>query len=67
MTTDELLAVKFPGIRKNWLRKVCDKLSTLKQENGGNVEMHVRWKHGKPVYTDWIQRDICEQSPAQDN
>lgn len=65
-TTDELLAIKFPGIRKSWLRKISDKLNLLKNENGGNVEMTVRWRHGKPQWTDWVQRDICELSPTQD-
>lgn len=66
LTTDEFLAIKFPGIKKSWLQRICSKLNVLKQENGGNVEMHVRWKQGVPQWTDWIQRDICEQSPAQD-
>ena len=65
-STDELLAAKFPGIRKSWLRKISDKLNLLKSENGGNVEMTVRWRRGVPQWTDWNQRDICELSPTQD-
>lgn len=65
-STDELLAAKFPGIHKTWLRRISRKLKLLKQENGGNVEMTVRWKHGIPQWTQWNQRDICEMSPTQD-
>jgi len=65
-TTDEFLAIKFPGIRKSWLQKISTKLNLLKAENGGNAEMTVRWRHGTSQWIDWNQRDICEQSPARD-
>lgn len=56
--TDEFLAIKFPGIRKSWLKRICERLKRLKQENGGNAEMTTHWSKGRDLWTDWKQRDI---------
>ncbi len=61
--TDEFLAVHFPGIRKSWLKRVSEKLTSLVQENGGNAEMHVRFNRGRIQWTDWSQRDLF---PSED-
>lgn len=66
MTTEELIAVKFPHLKLSWLQKVNKKLGLVKKENGGNVEMQVRFGKGQPQWTEWKQRDICELSPSHD-
>lgn len=54
----QLLAAHFPHIPRAWLKYVNDKLGKIKQENGGNVEMSVRWTGGEDQWTDWNQRDL---------
>lgn len=57
MSTDEFLAVKFPHLRKSWLERINRKLGLLWQENGGNAEMHVRWRKCHPDWTEWSIRE----------
>lgn len=54
----QFLAAHFPHIPAAWLRRINDKLGRIKQENGGDVEMAVRWSRGKDQWTDWSQRDL---------
>ena len=65
-TTDEFLALKFPGIRKSWLKRVSHKLMQLRNENGGNAELTTRFKNGRDCWDDWNARYLSELSPTQD-
>jgi hypothetical protein len=65
-STDELLAIKFPGIRKSWLKRVSKKLMQLMGENGGNAELTTRFKNGRDCWDDWNARYLSELSPTQD-
>lgn len=58
--TDEFLAIKFPGIRKSWLRKVCENLGMLK----GKGDMVVNWRpQNSDPQTKWTF--VQEASPRE--
>lgn len=52
-TTDEFLAIHFPNVSKSWLRKVSERLGFFKKMNGGDLELHTRFKRGESQWDDW--------------
>lgn len=59
--TDEVLALHFSNLPRPWLEKVNDKIGKLREENGGDVDMHVRWSKCRPKWMDWILREFCRE------
>lgn len=54
----QILATRFPHIPLDWLERIDKKLGLFIQENGGNVEMRVRFNGGEDQWTDWSERDF---------
>jgi hypothetical protein len=57
--TDEFLALKFPGINKSWLRRVCEHLGMFK----GSADMTVNFRPKNRVpQTKWTFIQEAEES-----
>jgi hypothetical protein len=60
--TGQFLAVKFPGISKSWLTRVCEMLKTF----GGSANMMVQWRPKKKVpHTEWTIIQECSPTSSQ--
>jgi hypothetical protein len=54
--TGKFIALRYPHLDKQWLDSVNNGIAEFKKQNGGDVEMHVRWNKGRAKWTDWIIR-----------
>jgi len=60
-STGEFLAIKFPHVPLNWLRKINQRLGELKQKNITQTEFTVQWRfeqgHWVDRWIDWLTRE----------